>query len=101
MTINRKHFFNSTHPPKDLLGYHTSDLPYVNEGKIRLLASWEDFKMRRPHLARLLVELFGPVSAIEVHKEVNIISEVRAASAVGHLRPLEKKHRDLSDVSDS
>ena len=91
---------NSYHYP-DLLGPNTRDLNYIDQHKNELLKSWEDFQSRRPHLARLLVELFGPISVIEIHKEVNPISEVRAAGAVGNLRPLKQEHRDISNVSES
>jgi hypothetical protein len=99
MTLHRKHSNNNLF--NDPLGARTSELNYPDPRRARLLASWEDFNLRRPHLSRLLVELFGEPSAIEVHREVNIIPESRAAGALGHLKPLKRKVRDLSNVSDS
>jgi hypothetical protein len=52
-------------------------------------------------LAGLLVELFGEADAIYAHREVKPIPESRAAGALGHLKPLKRKIRDLSNVSDS
>ena len=99
MTLHRKHsnnnFFNNP------LGASTRELNYPDPSRARLLASWEDFNLRRPQLSRLLVELFGEASAMEVHRAVNIIPESRAAGALGHLKPLKRKVRDLSNVSDS
>ena len=100
MTLNRKHFFSNPDEMRDPLGHSTNELRYPDPRDIRLLESWKDFKQRRPHLAGLLVELFGEADAIYAHKEVKPIPESRAAGALGHLRPLKRKIKDLSNVSD-
>ncbi len=100
MTLNRKHFFSNPDEMRDPLGHSTNELRYPDPRDLRLLESWKDFKQRRPHLAGLLVELFGEADAIYAHKEVKPIPESRAAGALGHLRPLKRKIKDLSNVSD-
>ena len=100
MTLNRKHFFSNPDGMRDPLGHSTNELRYPDPRDLRLLESWKDFKQRRPHLAGLLVELFGEADAIYAHKEVKPIPESRAAGALGHLRPLKRKIKDLSNVSD-
>ena len=100
MTLNRKHFFSNPDEMRDPLGHSTNELRYPDPRDLRLLESWKDFKQRRPHLAGLLVELFGEADAIYAHKEVKPILESRAAGALGHLRPLKRKIKDLSNVSD-
>jgi len=101
VTLNRKFFFSNPVGMRDPLGHSTSELRYPDPRDLRLLESWNDFKQRRPHLAGLLVELFGEADAIYAHREVNPIPESRAAGALGHLKPLKRKIKDLSNVSDS
>jgi len=98
MTLHRKYSNNNLY--NDPLGPRTSELAYPDPYRARLVSSWEDFNRRRPQLSRLLVELFGEASAMSVHMEVNIVPESRAAGALGHLKPLKRKVRDLSNVSD-
>ncbi len=67
----------------------------------RKYKSWKDFKDRLPFNAQLLIHLFGERDAIDCHRSMCIISEVKAASLCSFFSETPAPKHRLKRLSDS
>ena len=58
---------------------YDGDAPFNLEGSIKY-SSWKKFSKKYPLNAKLLIRLFGERDAIDCHRSMVVISEVKAAS---------------------
>ncbi len=81
--------------------YYDYPDPVVAVEKQDRYKSWKDFKERLPFNAQLLIHLFGERDAIDCHRSMCVVSEVKAASLCSFFsNQPETKHR-LRRVRDS
>lgn len=75
--------FPRIRPPNDPSPYYPRDFDDIpteyREGSARY-ASWKRFIEKYPFNAKLLVNLFGERDAIDCHRSMVVVSEVKAAS---------------------
>jgi len=89
--------FPRIRPPNDSSPYYPRDFDDIpteyREGSARY-ASWKRFKAEFPKNAELLVHLFGERDAIECHRHMVTVSEIKAASLCAHFpSPIPKRNR--------
>jgi len=74
------------------------DIPAeYREGSARY-SSWKRFKEEYPKNAELLVHLFGERDAIECHRHMVVVSEIKAASLCAHFPTAPSKRNRLGPV---
>lgn len=74
------------------------DIPAeYREGSTRY-ASWKQFKDKYPKNAELLVHLFGERDAIECHRHMVVVSELKAANLCAHFPAVPAKRNRLGPV---
>lgn len=93
--------FPRIRPPQDFSPYYPRDFDDIpteyREGSARY-ASWKRFKEQYPKNAELLVHLFGERDAIECHRHMVVVSELKAASLCAHFPPPPVKRNRLGPV---
>ena len=95
--------FPRREPPNDADSYYPQDFDDMpieyREGSARY-ASWKGFKEKYPKNAELLVHLFGERDAIECHRHMVVVSELKAAMLCAHFPSPTPKRNRLGPVSD-
>ena len=64
-------------------------------------ASWTQFKEKYPHNAQLLIHLFGERDAIECHRYMSVISELKACTMCSFFPQVVTKSSRIVPVGDS
>ncbi len=78
-----------------------NDSPVEHKEGSAKYASWTRFKKKYPHNAQLLVHLFGERDAIECHRYMSVISELKACTMCAlFAKPVVKTSR-LQAMGDS
>ena len=93
--------FPRIRPPNDPNPYYPQDFDDVpteyREGSARY-ASWKQFKEEYPKNAELLVHLFGERDAIECHRHMVVVSEIKAATLCSFFPTSSKPSNRLGPV---
>lgn len=93
--------FPRIRPPNDPSPYYPRDFDDVpteyREGSARY-ASWKQFKDAYPKNAELLIHLFGERDAIECHRHMVVVSEIKAATLCSFFSTTAVKSNRLSSV---